>query len=198
MKDQMIYDVEILKKYNKKYVVGIDEAGRGPLAGPVVCACVVFDINTYIDGVDDSKKLSSKKRNNLYDIIINNAIYYNIVEIDNNTIDSINILNATKKGMLNTLDNFNLDDCIILIDHVVIDIDNSISITKGDSISQAIASASILAKVYRDNLMKKLDLIYSEYNFKKNNGYPTKEHYKAILQYGITPYHRKSYKLYKY
>ena len=183
-------------KYQDKIIAGIDEAGRGPLAGPVVCACVIMPLNNkdLIDGINDSKKLSEKKRELLYEQIIEKAIAYSIVEVDEKTIDEINILNATKLGMKKTLDNLTVKPDIVLIDAVKLDIDfPQDNIIKGDALSYNIAAASILAKVYRDRLMKNLSEIYPEYNFAKHKGYGTKEHIEALKKYGKCKIHRESF-----
>lgn len=190
-----------LFEYENKYkhlgvIAGVDEAGRGPLAGPVVCACVVMplDANKIIDGINDSKKLSSKKRENLYQKIIETAISYSIVEVDQNTIDNINILNATKQGMILAIKNLKIEPNIVLIDAVKLDIDiRQENIIKGDAKSYNIAAASILAKVYRDRLMLNYCKEYPEYGFDKHKGYGTKLHIENLKKYGPCPIHRKSF-----
>ena len=183
------------KKYQGKLIAGIDEAGRGPLAGPVVCACVIMplDEDKIIEGINDSKKLSAKKRDVLYDKIIEKAISYKIVEVDHKTIDEINILQSTRKGMKEAVEGLNITPDIVLIDAV--NIDTCLpqeSIIKGDTLSYNIAAASILAKVYRDRLMEKLDKKYPEYGFKKHKGYGTKSHIEALKKYGKSEIHRDS------
>ncbi len=187
--------------YENKYkdfglVAGIDEAGRGPLAGPVVCACVVMplDQDKIIEGINDSKKLTEKKRNELYDKIINTALYYSIVQVDQQTIDDINILNATKQGMILAIKNLSIEPYIVLIDAVKLDIDiKQENIIKGDSKSYNIAAASILAKVYRDRLMLEQAKIYPQYHFEKHKGYGTKVHINALKTFGPCPLHRRSF-----
>lgn len=177
------------------YIGGIDEAGRGPLAGPVVAAVVVFDKNVDIKYIDDSKKLSQQKRNELFDIIKNEALDYGVGIVDNDKIDDINILNATYLAMKKAINNLkNKPDCL-LIDAVTIpNIDiHQKGIIKGDSKSISIAAASILAKVTRDKLMYEYDDKYSEYGFSKHKGYGTKQHYEALEAHGITPIHRRSF-----
>ena len=184
------------KKYYGKIVAGIDEAGRGPLAGPVVCACVIMplDEDKIIDGIDDSKKLSEKRREELYSKIIDTALDYSIVEIDEKVIDKINILNATKLGMVKAVKNLKINPDIVLIDAVKLDIElPQENIIKGDAKSYNIASASILAKVYRDRLMKTLDLKYPQYKFAKHKGYGTKEHIEKLRFYGKCDLHRESF-----
>ncbi len=184
------------KKYYGKIVAGIDEAGRGPLAGPVVCTCVIMplDEDKIIDGIDDSKKLSEKRREELYSKIIDTALDYSIVEIDEKVIDKINILNATKLGMVKAVKNLKINPDIVLIDAVKLDIElPQENIIKGDAKSYNIASASILAKVYRDRLMKTLDLKYPQYNFAKHKGYGTKEHIEKLRLYGKCDLHRESF-----
>ena len=174
---------------------GIDEAGRGPLAGPVVASVVVFKPNTKIEHINDSKKLSEAKREELFDIIKETAIDYGIGIVDNNDIDEINILNATYKAMKKALDCLKEEPEYLLIDAATIpgiNIDQK-PIIKGDSKSISIAAASILAKVTRDNLMYHYDEMYPGYGFKSHKGYGTKEHYEAIEKLGITPIHRKSF-----
>lgn len=187
--------------YEKKYyeagyslVAGIDEAGRGPLAGPVCVAIVIMPQDNIIEEINDSKKLSEKKREMLYDRIINTAISYHIEFVDEKTIDKINILNATKLGMLKCINNIPVTPEIVLIDAVKIDADvKTESVIHGDALSYNIASASILAKVSRDRLMKELDEKYPEYNFKKHKGYGTKEHIEALKKYGKCAIHRDSF-----
>lgn len=184
------------RKYAGKLIAGIDEAGRGPLAGPVVCACVIMplDDDKIIEGINDSKKLSEKKREELYNKIVNTALAYSIIEIDEKTIDSINILNATKLGMKKSLESLLLTPDIVLIDAVRIDtITPQDNIIHGDALSYNIAAASILAKVHRDRLMKKLSLKYPEYNFAKHKGYGTKEHIEALKKFGKCEIHRESF-----
>lgn len=187
--------------YERKYpnniiLAGIDEAGRGPLAGPVVCACVIMPLDKehIIYGINDSKKLSQKKREELFEKIKNTALAYSIVEVDEKTIDDINILNATKQGMINALNLLKIVPDRVLIDAVKLDINiPQDNIIKGDAISYNIAAASILAKVHRDNKMKDLSKIYPVYEFEKHKGYGTKLHIQKLLQYGKCKIHRNSF-----
>ena len=187
--------------YENKYkeyglVGGMDEAGRGPLAGPVVCACVIMplDEGKIIEGINDSKKLTPKKREFLYEKIINTAICYSIQEIDEKTIDEINILQATKIGMKKALDNMRIKPDTLLIDALTLDTNiRQVGIIKGDSLSYNIASASILAKVYRDRKMLELAKVYPEYHFDKHKGYGTKEHIERLKKYGKCKIHRNSF-----
>ncbi len=177
------------------YIGGVDEAGRGPLAGPVVASVVVLKKGTKIPYVNDSKKLSEAKREELFEVIKKEALDYGIGIVDNEEIDEYNILNATYMAMKKALNALNKKPDYLLLDAVTIpnlDI-NQFPIIKGDSKSISIASASILAKVTRDRIMYKYDEIYPEYGFKHHKGYGTKEHYEAIQKHGITPIHRKSF-----
>ena len=188
----------LLKHWNKnKTVAGVDEAGRGPLAGPVVVAAVILNPEIEIEGLNDSKKISEKKREELFEIIKKTAIDWNVQIIPAKKIDEINILQATFLGMEKAVENLEIKPEICLIDG------NQIpeklkhcakAIIKGDSRFASIAAASILAKVTRDRIMKKLHEKFPVYNFKKNKGYPTREHLKAISKYGIISAHRKSYR----
>jgi len=183
--------------YNQEFntIAGVDEVGRGPLAGPVVSACVVLEKNYKIFGINDSKKVNEKNREILSKIIKRDALSYGISVIDNNIIDNINILKATKLSMLNCIKDININIDCVLIDALnleKLDI-KQISIIKGDEKSISIAAASIIAKVYRDNLMIEYDKIYPEYNFKQNKGYGTQEHILAIKKYGYTKIHRRTF-----
>ena len=186
---------ELIDK-NYKHICGVDEAGRGPLAGPVVVACVEMplDNDKIIEEIDDSKKLSEKKREKLYEEIIKTAIQYKIAVVDNFVIDDINILEATKLGM-NDVMNGMINPDIILIDAVQISDASckTMSIIHGDALSYNIAAASIIAKVTRDRMMREFDKIYTGYGFSKHKGYGTKAHYEAIEKLGICPIHRLSF-----
>lgn len=176
-------------------LAGVDEAGRGPLAGPVVVAAVILEKDTNILGIDDSKKISEKKREELYEEIINKALAYNIVVISEKEIDQKNILNATKDGTKKALEGLSIiPDGAVLDALKDIDIDIPYaSVIKGDSKSYLVAAASILAKVHRDRIMKELSKKYPEYGFEKHKGYGTKMHYEALKKYGISKVHRKSF-----
>ena len=190
---------EYEEKYSSdgyKLIAGIDEAGRGPLAGPVVCAIAIMplDKDKIIDGVNDSKKLSPKVRETLYDKIINTAIAYKIEVVDNKTIDKVNILNATKQGMINCINNISITPDIVLIDAVKINSDIvTVPIIKGDEKSYSIACASILAKVYRDRLMQHYDKIYPQYLFEKHKGYGTQKHIELLKKFGKSEIHRDTF-----
>ena len=165
---------------------GIDEAGRGPLCGPVVCACCVMPYDEMIDGINDSKKVSEKKREELFEVIKSKAIAYSVSVVSPEEIDRINILNATKKGMSECVGNIAVKPELVLIDAVKLDIPIATKpIIKGDATSYCIAAASILAKVTRDRIMRKYDKMYPEFGFAKNKGYGTKQHIEAIIKYGL-------------
>ena len=179
-----------------KLIAGMDEAGRGPLAGPVCVAIVIMplDQDDIIEGVNDSKKLTEKKREMLYDQIISKATAYHIEMVDEETIDTINILNATKLGMLTCINSIETRPDVVLIDAVKIDTEiETLPIIKGDSLSYSIACASILAKVTRDRLMVEIDREYPEYGFAKHKGYGTKVHIEALKKFGKCPRHRDSF-----
>lgn len=178
-----------------KTVCGIDEAGRGPLAGPVCAAAVILPLGLEIEGLNDSKKLSEKKREALYDIITEKAVAYNIALVDEKTIDEINILQATFKAMRNAVESLSVKPDIALIDgnqKPGLSIEQR-TIVKGDAKSMSVAAASILAKVTRDRLMIKLDEEYPEYQFAKHKGYGTKLHYECLEKYGVSPVHRRTF-----
>lgn len=188
--DQTVYDE------GYKYVCGIDEAGRGPLAGPVVVAAVIMPKDSLIEGVNDSKKISEKKREKLYDLIIEEAIAYGIGIVDQTEIDRINILNATKAGLTEAVKSLKTKPDVILVDALT-NIDTEgiqyRSIIKGDAKSYNIAAASIIAKVTRDRIMREWDKIYPQYGFEKHKGYGTAAHIAAIKENGLCPLHRLSF-----
>ena len=179
-----------------KNICGIDEAGRGPLAGPVVVAGVIMPEDSMIEGVNDSKKVSEKKRELLYDKIIEEAISYSVAIIGQDVIDDINILNATKSGVTNVVKGLDVRPDLIIIDalqHIDTDGVPYDSIIKGDAKCYSIAVASIIAKVTRDRIMRQWNEIYPVYDFEKNKGYGTAEHIKALKDYGPCQIHRKSF-----
>lgn len=192
--DKLKYEKELLEK-GYKYICGCDEAGRGPLAGPVVVASVIMPLDSIIDGVDDSKKLSRKKREELYSLIKSKAVDYRISIISEKEIDKINILNATKKGMCDAICNLNVKPDFALIDAVKnLDLPcEYLAINKGDYLSYSIGCASILAKVTRDKIMTDYSKIYPNYNFDKHKGYGTKLHIEALKKYGKCEIHRESF-----
>ena len=185
-----------LRKKGFNTICGIDEAGRGPLAGPVVVASVIMPADSMIEGVNDSKKVSEKKREKLYDQILEEAISYGVGIIGQDEIDEINILNATKKGLTMSLQELTVKPDLIIVDAL-----NHIdtlgipyeSIIKGDAKCYSIAAASIIAKVTRDRIMREWDKVYPQYGFEKHKGYGTAAHIAAIKEYGLCPIHRKSF-----
>lgn len=193
LKDNLKYEKEL---YNKGYslIAGVDEVGRGPLVGPVVAAAVILPKKYKLEGLTDSKKLSEAKRNYFDEIIKRDAISYGIGVIDNNIIDEVNIYEATKLAMKQAISNLKIKPDYVLTDAMKLDIDIDFKpLIKGDLRSLSISAASVIAKVYRDNLMYLLDKKYPYYNFKNNKGYPTKDHIEAIKKYGIIKEHRISY-----
>lgn len=187
------YD-EKLHKEGYKVIVGLDEAGRGPMAGPLVVAGVALPEGIVIEGLDDSKKLSAKKREVLSKEIKEKALAYKIIFISEKEVDKINVLEASKKGMIEVLETINIAYDLSLSDAIKLPFENNIALIKGDQISYNIAAASILAKVARDEYMIELDKKYPEYNFKKHKGYVTKEHLELLNKYGPSKVHRKSFK----
>ena len=192
--EMMNYEKELYEK-GIEYIAGIDEAGRGPLCGPVVSAAVILKKGDYIEGVNDSKKLSEKKREKLFDEINERAVAIGIGIVDENTIDEINILEATRLAMKKAVENLQVKP-----EHVLVDAEKKVPIEvpytpiiKGDTLSVSIAAASIIAKVTRDRMLYEMDKKYPEYGFAKNKGYGTKAHVEAIKQYGLTEIHRKSF-----
>jgi ribonuclease HII len=203
MKEKEIERLQNLKKdeeslYNDKieYICGIDEAGRGPLAGPVVVGAVILPKDSMIEGVNDSKKVSEKKREKVYEEIIQNAISYSVGIVDQKTIDEINILNATKLALKRAIEGLEVKPNIILVDALT-NIDTCgipyKSIIKGDAKEYSIAAASIIAKVTRDRMMLEWDKIYPEYGFAKHKGYGTAAHIKALKENGPCMLHRRSF-----
>ena len=176
-------------------ICGVDEAGRGPLAGPVCAAAVILPVGAMIPGLDDSKKLTEKKREALYDVIKETAVSYGIAFASEKEIDEMNILNATFLAMKRAVEKLGVKPDLALIDgnqkpHMGI---NEVTVIKGDGKSMSIAAASVLAKVTRDRYMLELDKKYPQYEFRKHKGYGTKLHYEKILEYGISDVHRKTF-----
>lgn len=192
--DKLAYERQLMSQ-GYKYICGVDEVGRGPLAGPVVCAAVIMPLDDIIEGVDDSKKLSAKKRERLSELILKKAVAAKISLVEPEKIDEINILEATKLCMKDAVEKLEIKPDFVLTDgNMKLDISfPQQSIVKGDALSYTIGAASIVAKVYRDNLMDGYAETYPEYGFKSNKGYGTAEHIAAIEKYGLTPAHRRSF-----
>ncbi len=183
--------------YQKGYtlIAGVDEAGRGPLVGPVVAAAVILPVNYKLEGLTDSKKLSEKKRNYYYNILIKEAISYGIGIVEAQIIDEINILEASRQAMYTAIKNLKVKPEYILTDAMKLPLwDNVTDIIHGDALSLSIAAASVIAKVTRDSIMYELDKKYPEYGFKDHKGYPTKKHLENMKKYGILDNYRFSYK----
>ena len=192
------FDKEKLKYYGVKYVIGLDEAGRGPLAGPVLTAATVLDLDDIIEGVNDSKKLNEKKRDALFPEIFQKSKYKKAVAVTIEAIAKYNIRNATIKGMEECLEGCPyLDEAVVLVDGDLtlstVSFDKQTAVVKGDAKSASIAAASIIAKVTRDTIMKKYALKYPQYLFDKHKGYGTKAHIDLIGKYGLSPIHRESF-----
>ncbi len=203
MKEKEIERLKVLKEEETKlysgnieYICGIDEAGRGPLAGPVVVGAVIMPKDSFIEGVNDSKKVSEKKREKLYDEITENAIAWSVGIVDQKTIDEINILNATKLALKKALEGLSQRPDIIMVD-ALDKMDTLgipyISVIKGDAKIYSIAAASIVAKVTRDRIMREWDEVYPQYGFAKHKGYGTADHIKAIKENGPCMIHRESF-----
>ncbi|MBO5375981.1 MAG: ribonuclease HII [Bacilli bacterium] len=195
--DNTLYEKELYEK-GVSFIAGVDEVGRGPLVGPVVTSCVVLPKGYILEGLTDSKKLSKKQREKFFDIIMKDALAVGIGIKDEKVIDEVNIYEATKLAMYESIEEANKQ---VNVEHVLIDamkLDNlsipNTSIIKGDLKSITIAAASVIAKVTRDRMMDELDLKYPMYGFKDNAGYPTKKHIEAIEKYGIIEEHRKTFK----
>lgn len=194
-------DVHELLEYEKKcldagykYICGVDEVGRGPLAGPVTCTAVIMPLDDLIQGVNDSKKVSKNKRIKLYDVIMEKAIAVNTVSYDNHQIDEMNILEATKACMRDAIMGLSVKPDIVLVDALKLDIPyKTMGIIKGDALSYSIASASIVAKVTRDKFMLEMAEKHPEYDFQNNVGYGTAKHIAALKEFGPTPIHRKTF-----
>lgn len=180
-----------LYKQGITLIAGVDEVGRGPLCGPVVAAACILPKGYILEGLDDSKKLTEKKRDKYYDILLNDCISYGVGIVEPKRIDEINILEASKEAMRLAIENLNPKPEHVLIDAVKLNLDMpSTSIIKGDALSQSIAAASVIAKVTRDRMMYDLDKKYPEYGYASHKGYPTKKHIEAVKQYGIKEFYR--------
>ena len=197
--ERLINLKQIEKSFHEKgikYIAGIDEAGRGPLAGPVVVASVIMPEDSMIEGVNDSKKVSEKKREKLYDLILEEAVSYGIGIIYQDEIDKINILQATKKGLTEAVEQMDIKPDLIMVDALT-GIDTLgipyQSIIKGDAKCYSISAASIIAKVTRDRIMREWDKVYPEYGFASHKGYGTAKHISALKEYGPCPIHRRSF-----
>ena len=194
--EKLQYERALLSK-GVQYIAGVDEVGRGPLAGPVVCAAVIMplDDESIIVGVDDSKKLSAKKRELLAEEIKKRALAYTIVEVSEKEIDEINILEATKLGMKKALETLSITPETVLTDgNMTLNIDfPQRSVIHGDALSYSIGAASIIAKVYRDKMMDEYAKTYPQYAFDSNKGYGTAAHIQAIKEYGLCPIHRRTF-----
>ena len=191
--DLLKYEKELYKK-DITLIVGVDEVGRGPLVGPVVAAAVILPVGFSLEGLNDSKKLTEKKRDKFYDIIMDQAISVGIGEVSPKEIDEINIYQASKVAMIKAINNLSVKPQHILSDAMPLDIGiPNTSIVHGDALSLSIAAASVIAKVTRDRMMKEYDKIFPCYGFEKHKGYGTKEHTNAIKENGLCPLHRLSF-----
>ena len=192
--DKFLYERELTER-GFKYVCGVDEVGRGPLAGPVVCAAVIMRADSIVEGVDDSKKLTAKKREKLSALIKQNAIAWAICRVEPQIIDEINILQATRLCMKNAVESLSVRPDFVLTDgNMTLDISiPQQSVVGGDSACYSIGAASIIAKVYRDEVMDEYAAEYPVYAFEKNKGYGTAAHIAAIKECGICPIHRRSF-----
>ena len=193
MNDLLKYERELYQE-GYKLICGCDEAGRGPLCGPVVAAAVILPINYKLEGLNDSKQLSEKKRDMYYDILIKEAVSYGVGIIDAKEIDEINIYEASRKAMLEAISKLNVKPDYILTDAMPLPIEQSKPIIHGDALSLSIAAASVIAKVTRDRMMYELDKKYPMFGFKDHKGYPTKKHLENISKYGILSNYRRTYK----
>lgn len=191
--DLLSYEKELYES-GIKLIAGVDEVGRGPLIGPVVAAAVILPKNYKLNGLNDSKKLSEKKRNEYYEIINRDALAIGIGVIDEKIIDEVNIYEATKLAMIDAINALEVKPEHILIDAMPLDVNiPTTSIIKGDAKSLSIAAASVIAKVTRDNMMYELDKKYPNYGFGNHKGYPTKKHIEALKEYGLIEGYRKTY-----
>lgn len=189
--DLLSYEKELYKQ-GKTLICGTDEVGRGPLCGPVVAAACILPVNYKVEGLTDSKRLTEKKREKLYNILINDKnVHYAIGIVDEKRIDEINIREASKEAMIQAINKLDIKPEHVLIDAMNLDIDiDQTAIIHGDALSLSIAAASVIAKVTRDNMMIELDKTYPEYGFAKHKGYPTKDHIEAVKKYGVLPFYR--------
>ena len=189
--DLLSYEKELYKQ-GKTLICGTDEVGRGPLCGPVVAAACILPVNYKVEVLTDSKRLTEKKREKLYDILINDKnVHYAIGIVDEKRIDEINIREASKEAMIQAINKLDIKPEHVLIDAMNLDIDiDQTAIIHGDALSLSIAAASVIAKVTRDNMMIELDKTYPEYGFAKHKGYPTKDHIEAVKKYGVLPFYR--------
>ncbi len=191
--DLLKYETELLNQ-GYKFIAGCDEAGRGPLVGPVVASAVILPPNYYLEGINDSKKLSAKKREALYDIIMRDAISVGVGIVDNKKIDEINILEASRLAMNIALDNLKVKPDYILTDAMKLKRKVPVlPIIHGDALSETIAASSIIAKVTRDRLMVEFSKKHPEYEFDKHKGYPTKKHIELVKKYGILNEYRMTF-----
>lgn len=191
--DLLAYEKRLYEQ-GYELVAGTDEAGRGPLVGPVVAAAVILPKNYHLDGLTDSKKLSEKKRNEFYNILIKEAISYGVGIVSAKRIDEINIYEASREAMKEAIANLSIKPDYVLTDAMPLGMDNSLAIIHGDALSISIAAASVIAKVTRDAIMYELDQEHPEYGFKEHKGYPTKKHLENIKKYGILDNYRFTYK----
>lgn len=194
MSELYLYDQALRTDF--PLLCGVDEAGRGPLCGPVCCAAVVLRDDFVCEEINDSKKISEKKREKLFDVIIENAVSYSIVFVEPQTIDEINILNASLLGMKNAVKSLNLTPDVVIVDGNKVPPEMPVdtkAVVKGDAKSLSIAAASILAKVSRDRYMEKLHEEYPQYRLDKHKGYPTKLHYELLAEHGIQDFYRRSF-----
>ena len=195
-RDKLAYEKELLV-FGAEYIAGVDEVGRGPFAGPVVCAAVILplDAENLIEGVDDSKKVKEERREQLAAVIRERAVAYKICEESPETIDEINILEATKRCMKRAVEGLSVQPDIVFVDgnfRIRIDLPQQ-NIVRGDALSYSIGAASILAKVYRDSLMREYDKQYPQYGFARHKGYGTAVHIRALKEFGPCPIHRKTF-----
>ena len=189
----MTYESQLREK-GYRYICGVDEVGRGPLAGPVTCSAVIMDLDDLIVGVNDSKKVSKGKREKLFDVILSKAIAVSTVSYPPEKIDEMNILNATKACMADAITSLDVKPDIVIVDALQLDIPyKTFGIIHGDALSYSIASASIVAKVTRDRYMEEMAKIYPQYDFEHNMGYGTAKHIAALKEFGPTEIHRRSF-----